>query len=135
LTAVFVNVSLSKTPKEITTMSKMIRGYHVSNRAFYKDVVKGPRMMIGMYDSNDEGCSGEFEIKWVELDKKLCPEICMFDDSWKLLKEFSDLFEELAKLNEEAPTQDEMISLLNSLKFKDLTAYEYHKRTYCIRIP
>ena len=110
-------------------MSKMIRGYHVSNRAFYKDVVNGQSMMIGMYDSNDEGCSGEFEIKWVELDKKLFPEICMFSYSWKLLKELSDLFEELAKLNDETPTQDEIIALLKALKFKDLTVYEYPKRT------
>lgn len=109
-------------------MSKMIRGYHVSNRAYYKEVVKGDRMMIGLYDSKDGGTTGEFEIKWVELQGKQCPKICMFEDSWKLLKEFSDLFSELAKVDSEAPTQDEMIAILNACKFKDLTAYEYPKR-------
>ncbi len=100
-----------------------IRGFHVSNRAHYKEVIKDIEIMIGMYDPRGRGCSAEFAIRWEQMDGKLSPRIMMFDDAWSLLVEFRDLFIELARLDGLDPDQDMIIHLLKSLGFKDLTRY------------
>jgi hypothetical protein len=99
-----------------------IRGFHVSNRAHYKNIIPEPEIMIGMYHPGG-GSSGEFRMRWEIIGGKLMPQVRLFDESWSLFVEFRDLFIELAKLDGLNPDQDMIIHLLKSLGFKDLTRY------------
>ncbi len=45
----------------------MIRGFHWSNKAYYKDVIENPEVNFGMYDPNDGGTTGEMSVKWICL--------------------------------------------------------------------
>jgi hypothetical protein len=51
----------------------MVRGFHWSNKAYYKDVIDGMEVNFGMYDPNDGGTTGEMTMKWVYLDRKFSP--------------------------------------------------------------
>jgi hypothetical protein len=104
----------------------LVRGYHVSNRAYYKDAVRVPRILFGVYKIGD-GAPWEGVIEWIELQGKLCPKVSMFADSWHLFGEFSDFFKCLSKNEGEDLTQDQVIAILNKCCFKDLTEYVQKK--------
>lgn len=100
-----------------------IRGFHVSNRAHYKNIINQIQIIIGLYDPKG-GAVAEFIIEWHPIGSKLSPQIKMFDDTWGFFYEFRDLFVELSKLDNLNPNQDQIIKLLQALGFKDLTRYK-----------
>ncbi len=103
----------------------MKRGFHWLSQAWhakpnlanskYKDEIH-----IGLYEEGG-GTGGEFSVQWFELGGKLCPRIALYSDSWKLFKEFSDLFEYLPKFNEKDPSPLEFAAALDCLGFEDMT--------------
>lgn len=101
----------------------MIRGFHWSNKAWYSDVIKQPEIIFGMY-SPDGGTSGEMSIRWIELSRKLTPKLECFDDAWNALSMFTDLIEEMGKVDSEDITDQDFVDMLKNLGFKDLTKYK-----------
>jgi hypothetical protein len=53
-------------------------------------------LMIGVYHE-EGGTSGEFSINQTSITKSCPLELCMFDDSWKLIPYLTDFFELLSK--------------------------------------
>lgn len=103
---------------------KNIRGYHRSSKAWYCHSVPGNvSVMFGIYDANGEGCIGEMEMEWVELDGSY-PQLKCFEDSWATLASFSDLLPLLAKVNDKHISEPYFAQMLDACGFKDLTQYE-----------
>ncbi len=102
----------------------MVRGFHWSNRAWYKNIVDKPEINFGMYDPNDGGTSGEMSVKWISLGNKLTPKLECFDDGWNALFLFGDLIQKMGEVDSEDITDEKFIEMLLSCGFKDLTKYE-----------
>lgn len=98
------------------------RGYTISNRAWYKHVVIEDEIMFGIYH-DDGGSSGEMSITWIDLMGKKTPKLEAFNDSWKILSDFSDVISELSELSGDV-TQDDVVRVLKNCGFKDITAYQ-----------
>jgi hypothetical protein len=84
---------------------------------------------VGMYhpeENNDYSTSGEFTFTWKELggSNGLCCQMRVWDDAWHALARcFNDLLFELAELDSENPTEEEIIEILERLGVKDITRY------------
>ena len=77
-----------------------------------------------MYDP-EGGSSGEMSMEWVEIGRDIkTPQLMVFDDGWSALGLFTDLIQELAKVDSENINDDQFCEILDRLGFKDLTAYE-----------
>lgn len=100
------------------------KGFHVSHKAWYKNIISTPSISIGMYQ-DDGSTTGEFSISWEELGGELVPRINMYDDAWDLFKTMAELFSALPEMNDTKPSPDGVIKLLKSLGYKDLTKYKW----------
>lgn len=99
-----------------------VRGYSVSNRAYYAGKHETDAIVLGVYHECD-GTIAEFSIVWEKLMGSTFLQLRAFSDSWKVLPNFSDAIEALSTVSEEI-TVDELILVLQSLGLKDLTKYE-----------
>lgn len=103
-----------------------IRAYHRTSKAWYKDSARNEKLSVnfGMYDP-EGGSSGEMKMEWIELGRDIpYPQLRVFDDAWSALGLFTDLIQELAKIDSENINDDQFCDILDRLGFKDLTAYE-----------
>ena len=100
-----------------------IRGFHWSNRAWYKNVVKDKLINFGMYHP-DGGTSGEMTMVWQELAGREVPRLKCFDDGWSALSLFTDLIQKLGERDDENITQEQFVQILLGCGFTDMTAYE-----------
>lgn len=103
-----------------------IRAYHRSNKAYYAKALVREETVVnfGMFDP-EGGTSGEMNMTWVEIGRDIaCPQLQVFDDGWSALGLFTDLIQELAKVDSKNINDDKFCDILERLGFKDLTAYE-----------
>ncbi len=105
------------------------RGYHDLTNAWYRKELgdKTHEIMFGIYHDEDGkgngGTSGEIEMEWEELGKKVVPQMSAYDDSWKVLYSFQDVMAELAKVDSENITPEVFCKILDSCGFINLTKY------------
>lgn len=104
-----------------------VRGFHSLNRAWYAKKDGLPEVMIGLYDP-DGGTSGEFAIRWKNLDNRLVPQLQVFDDAWDALTKFKDLLDKLAEIDNTNIQEMELCNLLEDLGIEDLTDYKMKRR-------
>lgn len=78
------------------------------------------RVYFGFY-APDGGTSGEMSMRWIELNQKPTPQLCVFDDSWHSLGGMPDVIAALAETDEHSMTPLVFCELLRSLGFVDLT--------------
>jgi hypothetical protein len=102
----------------------MNKAFIVRHKAYYSKILnkKEEEIYIGDY-SDDDGCSGEFNIEWEHVGNNIYPRLKMFDDSWKMFNEMPELFQELAKHDNESFTVDQCVEMLLKLGYEDQTAY------------
>lgn len=98
------------------------RGFHRSNKAYYARKHDHPSIDFGLYDY-EGGTSGEMCMEWVEVANKPTPLLRCYDDAWRALSSFKDLFDELEKFDSENISDDKFVEILLSCGFKDLTKY------------
>jgi hypothetical protein len=114
----------------------MIRGFYHLKEAWYADANLNNRsdglvdeINIGFYGPDgDQGTTGEFAVRWTELGGGVVPQLCVYDDAWEALTHFSDLLEEMAKLNYKNPSATDFCELLKRLGVKDLTPRDDARR-------
>lgn len=84
-----------------------------------------PEIMIGDY--TDEGCTGEFAIRWRDLDhgrRPPSPQLHMFNDCWEMIPDLLPLFTMLTDIgNANAAPEDVAVRLLD-LGYEDITQRE-----------
>lgn len=108
------------------------RAYIRSSKAYYSDVLDGKIcVMVGMYH-DEGGTTGEFEFEWKDIGLDyLAMRLKCFGDSFGALKEFQDLLEELAILDNSENVQYKSIQepdfckILDKLGIVDVTQYYY----------
>ena len=100
-----------------------IRGFILSNKAYYKSVIDKKEIMFGLYDNNG-GTMGEMAMVWYSLGNKIVPRLECFDDGWAVLSTFKDVISILGQYDNKNITQEEFANILLSCNFKDLTLYE-----------
>ena len=102
--------------------SEMKKGFSRLSTAWYAkanpDAKPGfkDEILIGFYDE-EGGTAGEFAIRWFPHGAKLEA----YDDSWKALWQFRDLIEELAALDSQDATPDEVEAALLKMGYKNMT--------------
>ena len=106
-----------------------IRGYHRSSKAWYSKSVDEIEINFGMFHP-DGGTTGEMNIEWIELNGQLCARLKCFEDAWSALSLFTDLIQEMGKIDSELIQEEDFAKLLDKCGFKDLTEYidPYNKR-------
>ena len=113
-------------------MSKYQRGFHWTEKAWYHVEGRPQEVMFGLY-ADDGSASGEMAIRW-HVPSTVWAEVGdarleAFDDSWQVLGTFSDLLKELGKLKGRTPTPAEVVEILKSCDFEDMTEYEEPKQS------
>lgn len=103
-------------------MENYIKGYIVSNKAYYAQHVFKKEIPFGLYNPNG-GEKGSLVMEWKYLDNKESACLKSFHDTWVVLAEFSDVIAELGKLNNKNITQEQFIKILDSCGFTDMTEY------------
>lgn len=116
-----------------------VLGFVIYNEAWYANpghpgAERGCKheILIGNYEINGNGVSGEFVVRWYDLDGRLSPRLEMFGDSWQFLASptWKSLFERMATrggLHVQDPekypahTPEEFKELLLELGFADIT--------------
>ena len=99
------------------------RGFYWSSKAWYaKNADCENRISIGMY-AGEGGTSGEFQVRWYEQGGEMVPRVEIFDDTWLLFSEFTDLFKTLSVASENM-TEQQFVGMLIDHNFKDMTPYE-----------
>lgn len=82
---------------------------------------KTPEVMFGLY-CPEGGTSGEMAFRWRDLGGvRMHPQLCVFDDGWSALATFTDLIQVLADHDNTDPTPEEIIAILVSCGFTDMT--------------
>jgi len=90
---------------------RRVRGFYQQSRAWHWPASKLPgeseNFSIGIYHVDpDDGCEYEFSIRLARLDDSQCAwSIRIFDESWRALDEFADVFSRLAALGEETTAE------------------------------
>lgn len=102
------------------------RAYVRNSKAYYAASLTNEniKVMVGMYDLEGGGTSGEFSFQWVNLGDKLLPQLKVFDDAWSALWQFKDLLEIMAHIDSSNITEIELCAILDSLEIKDITKYK-----------
>ena len=109
-----------------------IWGFHWLSRAWYSDTMLRDaefedEVMVGFY-SEDGGTDGEFAVRWFDLGLSgLTPQVQAFDDSWAAMWERRDLLESLAAKDNQNITPEELVEILVTLGFQDLTRSRAHE--------
>lgn len=98
------------------------RGFHVSNRVWYKNYATPKSISFGMYFPGG-GSSGEMRMVWEELAGKETPRLKAYDDSWSALALFTDLIQKMGQADNQDITQDQFIRMIKECGFEDLTQY------------
>lgn len=103
------------------------RGFHWSSKAWYWNKSIEDQIMIGIYPGDgNEGTYGEMAIIWVNISgSKLSPQLKCFDDGFYVLSTFTDLIQELGKVDNKSISQEKFVEILKSCGFRDLTHYKY----------
>lgn len=115
--------------KEILRMKNHagdIRGFHISNRAWYAPYQHDSdriQIMFGLY-SLDGGTSGEMAMQWCKVGGEIVPQLQIYDDAFHAFSTFADLIEKLGDFDNENISQDQFADILISCGFKDMTAYK-----------
>lgn len=106
----------------MTDHSDDCRGFYVLSEAWYSKRLpeREAEIMVGFYHP-DGGTSGEFAIRWVDIGAYKAPRLEVFNDSWETLTHFSDLLQELAKLDGKRPVVDDVKAILIQIGLKDRT--------------
>ena len=102
-----------------------IRGYHRNSKAYYyrPELFRYIEVTFGMFDP-EGGTSGEMTMAWEELNGKQCALLKSFEDSWSALALFTDVVQELGKIDSQLITEVQFCAILDKCGFKDLTKYE-----------
>lgn len=103
-------------------MTKYNMGFYVENKQWYAyqfDRVN-PQIMIGDYPEGG-GTRGEFSIDWELLGGAYIPRLKCYDDAWEVLANEPSLIKALGELNNKNSTQEEIVEVLLSLGYRDLT--------------
>lgn len=100
------------------------RQFIVSSQAWYAgscNLKPGEdEILLGMYHP-EGGTTGEFSIKWTMVGNQMTPCLRAYDDSWSALYEFSDMLQELAKLDGTNPSVDVVVTALLNCGVEDAT--------------
>ena len=113
-----------KLTKMIKNHEGCVKGYHRSSKAWYaKSLDKKVEVNFGMFHP-EGGTTGEMSMEWVELSGKQCARLKCFEDAWSALALFTDLIQEMGKIDNMEIQEKEFCNLLDSCGFKDLTEYE-----------
>lgn len=104
------------------------RGFTQLSKAWYADAnLKNSKysdqIMVGYY-ADEGGTPGEFSIKWKSLSNNSVPRLMVYDDSWAVLTEFSDLLDKMAEVDDKNITPDEFARMLESLGIENMTQFE-----------
>lgn len=117
-----------------------VRGFYIHNESWYADPARYDEheIMIGVYYPVEGGTDGEFCIRWRDLSyhsslgwptrKHIAARLDVYGDAWKVLPQFQDLLDGLAKLPSNV-TPPEVHALLRSLGITDLTERVRGKRS------
>lgn len=106
----------------------MSKGFYWLSKSHYgpanlgRDPDLKDELMIGNY-CEDGGTTGEFAIRWFLLSGRITPRLEAWDDSWMVLSGFTALIDQLGKFDSDRPEPEDVVELLKSLGFKDLTKY------------
>lgn len=101
------------------------KGFTHLSKAWYgeaclKDSEVIDKITIGFY-AQDGGTSGEFCVAWEGLAGRPVPRLCVYDDGWSALNEFSDLIKKMADFDGQDISPEEFADLLLSMGIKDRT--------------
>jgi hypothetical protein len=107
-------------------LTKPIKGFHVSHRAYYSHEIKTPEIMIGLYYPDGEG-EAEFAVRWRDIGlANPIPRLEVYSDSWRLLFEMEEL-RTLSQFVSRTTTDQKFVDFLLDAGFTDLTKYEGQK--------
>lgn len=100
------------------------RTFIVSSQAWYASSCNlkagEDEILIGM-SHLEGGTTGEFSLKWTMVGNEMTPRLRAYEDSWSALYEFSDLLQELAKLDGTNPSVDAVVAVLLKCGVEDET--------------
>ncbi len=104
-----------------------IRGFYISNKAWYARPDHEVEVMFGMYMPGD-GTTGEMAMRWTDLHRRGqmdTPQLHVYSDAFHALSLFGDLLTALAYFDNPKHdlTQDKFVAVLLSCGFTDMTAY------------
>jgi|GEM_PF-2977409 hypothetical protein len=100
-----------------------IRAYSRASKTYYANKNDRLRVDFGMYMPGD-GSSGECAMEWIDLNGTLCARLKAFEDSWSALSLFTDLIQEMGKVDGNEIQEPEFCKMLDKCGFKDITEYE-----------
>lgn len=102
---------------------KYFKGYVRHWKAWYGYTMQG-KIKVTLVTTSSKGDNyGEMEMKWIDVDGKLCARLECFEDSWATLNKFKPLLKKLAEVEKKGIQEDEFCQILDSLGYKDLTEY------------
>ena len=101
-------------------MSKFRRGFYWTEKAWYHVEGRPQEVMFGHY-ADDESTGGEMAIRWHD---GIGARLEAWDDSWQVLVHCVDLLNKLADLKGKTPTPTEVVEILKSCGFEDMTEYQ-----------
>ena len=109
-----------------------VRGFHHMSATYYgREMLRGmdysDEVVIGFYDEQGGGTSGEFTIKWVTLGGESVPKLQLFSDAWDALFQMQDLMAALSELDASDPAPSQICDLLIGLGFTDFTRREMNE--------
>lgn len=103
----------------------IIKAFTCLSRQEYFDA-KAPYMkglvdvvIFGNFDSEGNGCEYEAKMKWVVIESKTSPRLCIFHDAFIILDEHKELIDEIKKLHRKYFSPDDFCRLLLRLGYKD----------------
>jgi len=102
------------------------RGFTHLSKAWYGEAnLRGydiiDQLMIGFYDIEEGGTTGEFSITWKMLGGRSVPYLKAYEDSWDALYHFQDVLTKMRDADGQNISPDDMSILLVSCGVKDLT--------------
>jgi len=108
-------------------MKNFKRAYIRDSKAYYAKALPD-RIAITIQLYNQDGSyESEFIIRWHKLNKILAARLECFEDTWKQISYFKDLFDKMAEVEGQLIQEQEFCELLDSLEIIDITEYEKGK--------
>ena len=108
-------------------MSKFRRGFHWTEKAWYDVLGKSPEVIFGLYHE-DGSVKGEIAMRWHDAATTWAKggdaRLEAWDDSWEVLVVCVDFLNKLADLKGKTPTPTEVVEILKSCGFEDMTEYQ-----------
>lgn len=86
-------------------------------------------IMIGMYDVEEGGTTGEFSVEWNRLGDRVVPQLKVYDDAWDALLEFQDMLEAMKLHDDKTISPDEFCDILEDCDIINMTSTEYGDTT------